>query len=293
MLCDMPTASTTASNTEALGELVVLEDERSKSRVVLSPRRGAIVSDFRAGERALLYCDEATLRDASKNVRGGIPVLFPSPGKLDNDRWQRGGRSGTLTQHGFARSEAWTVQELAPTSGRVTLGLDANERTLIQFPWAFHAELDFTLDHTTLRIDFRLKNRDTKPLPFALGFHPYFQVDDKAHARIDTHATRAFDNVSKTTKDFRGFDFSQKEVDLHLLDHGSNESALHYADGSKLALRASHEFSSWVVWSLLERPFVCVEPWTAPGNALNTGEHLSELAPGASHASYFELEYLA
>lgn len=273
--------------------LVVLEDERSHSRVVLSPRRGGIVSSFRVGERELLYCDDATLRDASKNVRGGIPVLFPSPGKLENDRWQHAGRNGSMKQHGFARTEAWDVQELAPTSGRVTLGLDANERTRVQFPWAFHAELDFKLDRAKLRIDFRLQNKDSHPLPFALGFHPYFQVDDKANARIDTRATRAFDNVSKTAQAFRGFDFTKPEVDLHLLDHDSSESALHYADGATLALRASDEFALWVVWSLLDKPFICVEPWTAPGNALNTGDRLLELEPGAAHASFFELELRA
>jgi galactose mutarotase-like enzyme len=198
----MPTVSTLASDSPALGELVVLEDARTASRVVLAPQRGAIVCSFRVSERELLFMDEATLRDPQKNVRGGIPVLFPSPGKLEGDRWQHSGRSGSMKQHGFARTEAWAIRERASHAAHVSLALDSNERTLAQFPWAFHAELDFTLEHTRLRIDFRLHNRDASPLPFALGYHPYFRATDKLQTRIDTRATRAFDNLTKHTGAF-------------------------------------------------------------------------------------------
>lgn len=287
----MPTVSTLTSHAPALGQLVVLEDERTQSRTIVAPARGAIVTSFRVAGRELLFMDETTLHDATKNVRGGIPVLFPTPGKLENDRWQRGDQGGSLKQHGFARTEAWRVRAVARDSARVSLELDSNERTLADFPWAFHAELDFSLDRTRLRIDFELENRADTPLPFALGYHPYFLVADKSKLRIDTRASRAFDNVGKREVPFTGFAFTSPEVDLHLLDHGSNRSALHFGDGSQLAIHASDEFALWIVWSLAERPFVCVEPWTAPGNALNTGDRLIELAPGATYTSFVELEY--
>jgi galactose mutarotase-like enzyme len=287
----MPTVSTVASQAPALGKLVVLEDERTPSRTIIAPARGAIVTSFRVGERELLFMDETTLHDPTKNVRGGIPVLFPTPGKLEDDRWRRGNRSGSLKQHGFARTEAWQVRAVARDSARVSLELDSNPRTLENYPWAFHAELGFSLDRARLRIDFELENRDSTPLPFALGYHPYFQVADKSKLRIDTSASRAFDNVTKSTAPFTGFDFTAPEVDLRLIDHGSSRSALHYGDGSQLAIHASDEFALWIVWSLVDRPFVCLEPWTAPGNALNTGERLLELAPGTTYTSFVELEY--
>jgi len=37
----------------------------------------------------VLALDEATLRDEAKNVRGGIPILFPAPGKLQGGRTLR------------------------------------------------------------------------------------------------------------------------------------------------------------------------------------------------------------
>jgi hypothetical protein len=61
----------------------------------------------------VLFMDDETLRDPTKNVRGGVPVLFPTPGKLVDDKWSYAGHSGSMKQHGFARSLPW---ELAATS---------------------------------------------------------------------------------------------------------------------------------------------------------------------------------
>ena len=126
-------------------------------------------------------------------------------------------------------------------------------------------------------------------MPFALGFHPYFKVSDKARARIDSRATRAFDNVTRTTGPFSGFDLTAAEVDMHLVDHPDDYLNLELGDGRDIVVRAARDFGRWVVWTVADKPFVCVEPWTAPGNALNTGEGLTLLAPGEQHVSWIEI----
>lgn len=290
----MASVSSVPSGEAAVGDLLHLKDEASASEVVLAARRGALVTSFRVGERELLYLDDATLKDASKNVRGGIPVLFPSPGKLDNDIWRWNGRTGGMKQHGFARNLSWNIvgTHADAHSAMVTLGLESDESTRSQYPWDFRVELSFGLAGARLRIASSVTNHSQTPMPFALGYHPYFRVADKALARIDTRATRAFDNVSKQVVPFTGFDLSAPEVDLHLLDHGSTHSALHFGDGSRLELDASLDYSHWVVWTLAGKDFVCVEPWTAPGNALNNGERITVLQPGAQHASFIELAFV-
>lgn len=266
-----------------LGDAITLHADEGESSATIFPKRGALVSSLRIAGRELLYLDRATLDDPSKNVRGGIPVLFPAPGKLAGDAWQCGGKHGTLKQHGFARTQAWDVLRTESTPhASVTLGLRANAEMLAQFPWAFAAELEFTLQQQALALTTRIANTGHESLPFALGFHPYFNVPDKTRARIDTAATRAFDNVTKRVQDFRGFDLTQPELDLHLLDHGSGRCTLALGDGTGIAIEASSEFARWVIWTLAGKDFVCVEPWTAPGNALNSGEQLRWLEPGAS-----------
>jgi galactose mutarotase-like enzyme len=259
----------------------------ANSSVTIAPSRGALVTSLIVCGQEVLYLDDDTFRDTSKNVRGGIPVLFPSPGKLSNDTWQYAGQTGVMKQHGFARTEAWTPTQQTPRS--LICALASNDSTLAQFPWIFKAELEFTLSDRALRITFQLQNTGDTTMPFGIGYHPYFRVSDKAHARIPTTATQAFDNRLKAIHPFTGFDFTQEELDIHLLDHRSRTCDL-LADGSRIVLRTAEDFSLWVIWTLAGKDFVCMEPWSSPGNAINSGERLLTLPAGERHESWIEVE---
>lgn len=269
---------------------VLLRLRSGHTEVAIAPHRGAIVTSFRCANRELLYLDEATFNDASKNVRGGIPILFPTPGKLENDRWHYAGQSGELKQHGFARNLAWRVA--ARDASSATLLLSSGEATRRGYPWEFAARLTYVVSANTLRIEFEVKNASDSPMPFAFGVHPYFLVRDKATASIPTRATQAFDNVAKAVVPLRGFDLMQDEVDLHLLDHGSTCAILEVDEGERIAIETSPEFIRWVVWTVAGKDYVCLEPWTAPGNALNTGEGLIVLEPQASRTLGIEIRNL-
>lgn len=265
----------------------MIELSSGDARASVAPERGAIVTRWFVGQE-LLYLDDATFRDPSKNVRGGVPVLFPSPGKLVGDRYPR----GAMKQHGFARNLGWPVVSRDPSS--VRLALDSDDDTRSQYPWDFRVELAFALGERSLRIDQRViaAATNTEPMPFGFGFHPYFAVpvDEKAATTIETSATRAFDNVQKKDVALTGIDLAHGEVDLHLLDHDCTESELSWFAGTtRVRVRASEDYRRWVIWTLPDKPFVCLEPWTCPGDALNTGEGLITLAPGASWDGFIEL----
>jgi len=268
-----------------------IELSDAASSVTIVPERGAIATRFRVGARDVLYLDDATLSDRTKNVRGGVPVLFPSPGKLADDRFARDGKSGAMKQHGFARDVAWDVREASAT--RVVMALASSDATLAMYPWPFAATLAYVLAGATLRLDFSVTNTGTEAMPFAFGIHPYFLAGDKSRATIATRATRAFDNTTKKEIAFTGFDLTAKEVDLHLIDHGGTASELAWGDGARIAIRGSRDFGRWVVWTLAGRDFVCVEPWSAPADALNTGASLTVVAPGGAHAMWIEIELFA
>jgi len=289
MLARMHSIGFRPSGSAAAGDLVILTDGDADSAVTLAPQRGALVTSFRVRGRELFAMDDSTLKDASKNVRGGNPVLFPAPGKLEGDAWAWGGKRGSMKQHGFGRTLPWAIKRTSTDDQvAVTVSLASSEATRAQYPWDFEADLTFALRGTRLRITHRVQNTSDSPMPYGFGFHPYFRVEDKASARIDTKATRAFDNVAKQVIPFAGFDLTKGEVDLHLLDHGSDTSALH-ADGAVIEVRASPEHTRWVVWTIAGKDFVCLEPWTGAGNALNTGDGLRVLAPGAAESGWIEI----
>jgi galactose mutarotase-like enzyme len=179
------------------------------------------------------------------------------------------------------------VVEVGESAAR--LELSSTAATHAQFDWSFKLALRVLLTESRLRLEVRVENTGSEPMPCAFGTHPYFLVHDKAQARISTQATRAFDNVTGQVVPFKGFDLAHGETDLHLLDHGASESTLS-ADGHAVTVRGSPEFVRWVVWTQPGKDFVCLEPWTAPGNALNTGESLLHVAPNEAPELWLELE---
>lgn len=261
------------------------------SVVEIAPERGGMVTRFAAGGREVFYLDEATFRDETKNVRGGNPVLFPSPGPLVNERFTWGGRSGKMKQHGFARNRGWSV---ASESDRtLTLELRSDDITRAQFPWDFVVRAEHELAGARLRITNLIENTGDAPMPFAFGFHPYFRVEggDKARSTIPTAAKRAFDNVTKKEVEVAGpIDLTQKEVDLHLYDHGSTEAILDRGDGTRVIVRGSPEYHRWVIWTLAGKDFVCLEPWTAGGDALNREGQVLVVAPRETKELFVEIE---
>lgn len=264
-------------------ETIVLTDSTSGSRVVIAPTRGGMVSRFDVAGRPVFYLDAATLTDRAKNVRGGSPVLFPSPGALADDVFITGqGRAARMRQHGFARQKEWSV--VGTSHAEATLALHPDADTREQYPWEFALTLRYSLASATLKIEARVENLSDTPMPFALGFHPYFYLpnEDKSLARVPTGARHAYDNVAKQAVDVHGsLDLTAKEVDLHLLDHPGRTATLERRD-DRIVITADSAFDRWVVWTLSGKDFVCLEPWTARANALNTGEDLRRLAPGES-----------
>ncbi|MEO7111516.1 MAG: galactose mutarotase [Polyangiaceae bacterium] len=262
-----------------------------RSRLVLAPTRGGMATRLKLHDRELFYLDEETLHDPAKNVRGGNPVLFPSPGKLEGDAYVWKDQHGTLKQHGFARNSVWEVLRTSMKEGgaSATLRLVSSEQTRRDFPWNFSAEYTYLLTSDSLRIDMSFTNTGEGAMPFGAGFHPYFAVPqaDKAHAHVETTATRAFDNVTKKTDALSPIDLTKPEVDLHLVDH-HGDCVLRLASG-RVRLKGSSEFSRWVVWTLAGKGFVCIEPWTCPGNALNTGESVIVLEPEKTRRMWVEI----
>lgn len=206
------------------------------------PERGAICTRLRLGGDELLFLDRSTLEDPSKNVRGGIPVLFPIAGSPDPGL--------PYKQHGFARNLPWEAVRSGESS------LECRLR---------HQRWDLLLAIALTESSLRLEATVTGEGPFQLGFHPYFAVSDKAQAFVETSATQVFDNRTGETRPFAGPDFTAGEQDLHLLDHRESGTVLHRPPQAPIELSWSPEFRRLVMWTLPDRPFICVEPWTERG----------------------------
>jgi galactose mutarotase-like enzyme len=273
-------------------ETLRLEDEASGAVVSLAPARGGMVTRFSVGDTPVLFLDETTLIDPTKSVRGGIPILFPIAGKLPADRYDENDTTYSMKQHGFARNMPWAVIDESTRDGAsVTLALDATDATRAQYPFDFALRFTVRLRGGALAVEQRFENRGDAPMPVQPGLHPYFFVPDatKAGARIDTDATRAYDNVAgREVAVALPIDLADHEVDLHLLDHGPRETVLHRPGLASVRLAFGDDQRALVVWTVPGRDFVCVEPWRARFGALADGT-APRIEPGGSASTTLTL----
>lgn len=284
----------TAKRGPGPGGLERWELSAGQSTAEVVPGRGGLVTRFTVAGEPVLYLDEETLSDRSKNVRGGIPVLFPIAGRLSGDRYilKEGAaeRAYPMRQHGLARQAPWSVHQVA--GARLTMELRSSPASKVNYPFDFAYRLSVDLGRAggrSLALEQEIENLGSRPLPLHLGFHPYFAVPEerKDEVRVETGATRAFDNVRGEVVPFGGVSFSEGEVDLHLLDHRHPGTTLLVPGRPARILEWSESYRTMVLWTQAHKGFVCVEPWTAPGDALNTGEGLIEVPPGERWTGHF------
>jgi len=255
-------------------ELVLSHGEASAA---IAPSRGALITRLTVAGRALLYLDRATLTDVTKNVRGGVPLLFPFAGRLDGNRLLPAGTE--LGQHGFARNRAWSVTEMRPDFLRLTLHDDEGTRAV--YPHTFQLEHSFTVLPRGLLVELQMWNLGSTPMPVSPGWHPYFSCASAAKPLV-----RAEGDVVDAAR------FTpEAEFDFGVMAPVQGRARFHIPELGVLALGFSPEMRWLQCWGLPGRDFVCLEPFLGPNNTINTPARLS-IPPGQAHTLWMRMELL-
>ncbi len=273
-------------------ETYILTDQDAKSQLEVVPERGGIITRWSIQDQDILYLDAERFQDASLSVRGGAPILFPICGNLPDNTYTYEGKQYTLKQHGFARDLPWEVtNQVTNNLVSLTLTLQSDDRTRAVYPFDFQLSYTYQLQGNTLEIQQRYTNHSTEPMPFSSGLHPYFVTADKSQLEFEIPASEYQDQITKEVHPFSGtFDLSRDELDLAFRQiTGSTASITDRGRGLKIALNYSDFYSTLVFWTVKGKDFYCLEPWSASRNALNTGENLTKLAPGATLEASFRI----
>jgi galactose mutarotase-like enzyme len=271
----------------------ILSDESAGSQVEVVPERGGIITRWRIQGQEIFYLDAERFTHPDLSVRGGNPILFPICGNLPDNAYSHNGQQYTLKQHGFARDLPWEVSE-QQTQGKasLTLVLNSNEQTKAVYPFDFQLVFTYELQGNTLSIRQQYKNLSSTSLPFSAGFHPYFLTGgDKTQLEFHIPSQQYQDQKTKEIHAFDGnFDFNRDEIDV-AFGNLTSQSATVTDSSRKLKLTLDYDpiYSKLVFWTLKGKDFYCLEPWTAPRNALNTSENLTVLEPGNELLTTFRL----
>jgi galactose mutarotase-like enzyme len=207
---------------------------------------------------------------------GRSPVLFPIVGKAPDNRIAVDGESYEMGQHGFARRSEFELTDASTTACRFELASSEASRKV--YPFEFLLSLTHSLDGHRLTVTAEVENRDVKPMPFGLGFHPAFLwplpgAGDVPHTvTLDNGAepllTRLEDGLVTGEKLPSPFDKGSLtlshqlfEADAMIFAEGAG-TALTYAARGGPSLKFSFDnLPNVALWQKVGAPFVCIEPW--------------------------------
>jgi aldose 1-epimerase len=160
------------------------------SSIVVAPEFGAALTGWMIGRTPMLRraLPQATV-GGDRHAMGCFPLL-PYGNRIGQCRFRWLGVDCTLTPnfgdnphtiHGLGWQRVWTLEEATPRS--VVLQLQHHSDPC--WPFAFSAEVGYSLSETDLTVAIRMTSRHDGPAPAGIGVHPFFPRQQDPSLRFD------------------------------------------------------------------------------------------------------------
>ena len=221
------------------------------------------------------------------------PILFPIVGKLIDDEYILDEQTYKMSQHGFARDNLFTLFE--KKKNYLCFKLKENEQTLEKYPFSFELYISYQLIENSLKISYKVINKDDRTMPFSIGAHPAFnwpleneRKNDSYFKFFDTNEIERLpltkDGISNK-KEF--IPLSEEKLDLNkkvfkndalVIENLKDKTILFANDVNDKFIRVEFEdFPYLGLWSKPSgAPFICIEPWHGLADFTNHSKKLEE-----------------
>lgn len=212
------------------------------------------------------------------------PLLFPICGRLRDNTYYHNDQTYSMQPHGFAKQSLFAVKEQSPQS--VTLSIVDNEQTRGCYPFSFEFSVTYTLSDNELKIEFAVANNSDEPLPFSLGGHWGFALEES----IENYSLQ-FDAPVTLKREILDGAFISGQTE-QLQTHGNTlPLSYHICDndtwvirnapractlykGEQQVVRLEYPDSPHLlIWTKPDARFVCLEPW----NGMPDGKESTQL----------------
>lgn len=284
-------------------ETITITAIDQKTRATIVPARGGYVSSlmlpFESGTREVLFLHENAWANTIDDLVGGIPFLFPICGRLSRNNitslYLYNGKEYHLKIHGFSWYLKWEVSSI--TDNSVTIVLQNTPYTLKHFPFHFKIELTYTVTPGQLICKQVYFNTDhERPMPFYAGFHPYFLTPPVTQGKEKVLLTAEFtsrlqyndtltDIIDELPNIKTPISITMPEINEQLCILGNNKVvSLTFPNGDVLNTKtenknASDLFCYMQLYTMIDKPFFCIERWMSFVNAMNTAQGVQWLGP--------------
>jgi aldose 1-epimerase len=309
------------------GDVVRLEDAKSQTVVSVMPSHGNTAFDMKVkGKNVLQFPFASAAEFKARGGLSGVPFLAPWANRLDEAAFYANGKKytfnmglgnvrGAIPMHGFLTTAAWDVVEVKADQGAawVTSRLEFYRQPdwMAQFPFAHTIEMTYRLKDGTLEVSVKLNNLSAAPMPVAIGFHPYYQVNDAprddwtfsvgakthwiANQNIPTGETEPIEKVIPNPQggSLKGMKLDDGFGDLI---RDASGKAIMWVKGKseKVQVAFGPKFHAVVVWFPAgpTQNFICFEPMAGITDSMNLAQKglykdLQYIPPGQSWQESF------
>ncbi|MFV5689797.1 aldose 1-epimerase family protein [Flavobacterium sp. ZT3R25] len=216
------------------------------------------------------------------------PILFPIVGTLKNNSYQYNSIEYNLSRHGFARDMEFELIDKKENSA--IFSIQSSEETLKVYPFAFELQLIYTLDENSLHIEYKVINKGASQMPFSIGAHPAFALPGNfenysmAFEKEEPLEYYLLENdlISNKTKKL-AVQNNQIPLTYQLFENDAlifktlESNSLTILENENPILKVNFkDFPSLGIWTKVNAPFLCIEPWFGYSDTPKNSENLFE-----------------
>ena len=307
-------------------EVVQLADASRHVEVSIAPSIGNMAYEIKvAGKNILFFPFHSPAELKEKPTLCAIPFLAPWANRIDEDAyWANGkhyllnpnlgnlGRDGNKKPiHGLLTfSPLWTLvaaaadEHAAWATSRIDFA--RHPELMAQFPFAHTITMTYRLADGAVEVETTLDNQSAEPMPVAIGFHPYFRLDDSPRDQWKVHLAARdhllLNNLLIPTGEHQPVEFADPfplkdgQIDdvFGALIHGQDGRAQFWVEGrtERITVTYGPKYTVAIVYAPHSREYICFEPMAAITNAFNLAhsgvyKELQSIPPGAQWKESF------
>lgn len=239
----------------------------------------------------------------------GLPLLAPWANRLGAFRYEAQGVTVDLEGldlttderglpiHGTMTARpGWQVVSVQERSLTARFDFGAHPDLLASFPFPHELRIDAAVEGGTLRLVTTLTATGDRPVPVAFGYHPYLRLPGVGRADVRLRLPRrrhvALDDRGLPTGDVRVEDHEDEPLGARSFDDlyrlGDDRVLALSGGGRSIGLEVDDGYGYAQVFAPPGTDTVCLEPMTAPVNALVDGGY-PIVPPGGSFTATFSL----
>lgn len=202
------------------------------------------------------------------------PVLFPIVGTLKNNSYKINDKEYHLPRHGFARDMEFEL--IDKSENRAVFSLQSSTETLTKYPFEFELQLIYTLNESSLTLEYKVINKGKVTMPFSIGAHPAIALpenfedyalefekeeEELKYYILENDLISSQTKILETNHNIVPLNYELFKNDALIFKTLESKSLTILKNSKPYIKVAYNDFPSLGIWTKENAPFICIEPW--------------------------------